>query len=174
MKEKYTKVKVLVLTTFYDDKSITSAIGGGADGYLLKDSGKDAILGAISQIIDGRDVIDKKVMKLKDAGLPKMVLDQTPKYLRNSKLPIVKAKIGPQIMSLICDDAIFDQIPVKAEVKAQISGIYIIGVKNLRGVAPTPVKRKGFLAKLRKKQSELEAQVAKEEAEKKNKKNQKK
>lgn len=115
-------------------------------------------------------VIDKKVMKLKDAGLPKMVLDQTPKYLRNSKLPIVKAKIGPQIMSLICDDAIFDQIPVKAEVKAQISGIYIIGVKNLRGVVPTPVKRKGFLAKLRKKQSELEAQVAKEEAEKKNKK----
>ena len=40
-------------------------------------------------------VIDKKKMKLKDAGLPKMVLDQTPKYLRGSKMPIVKAKIGP-------------------------------------------------------------------------------
>ena len=63
MKQEYPKVKILVLTTFYDDKNITQAIGGGADGYLLKDSGKDAILGAIEQIMGGRDVIDQKVMK---------------------------------------------------------------------------------------------------------------
>ena len=42
-------------------------------------------------------IIDKKKMKLKDANLPKMVLEQTPKYLRGSKMPIVKAKIGPRI-----------------------------------------------------------------------------
>ena len=40
-------------------------------------------------------VIDKKRMKLKDAGLPKVVLENTPKYLRGSKVPIVKAKVGP-------------------------------------------------------------------------------
>ena len=40
-------------------------------------------------------IIDKKRMKLKDAGLPAIVLEQTPKLLRGSKLPIVKAKIGP-------------------------------------------------------------------------------
>ena len=49
-------------------------------------------------------IIDKKRMRLKDAGLPQMVLDQTPKLMRRSKLPIVKVKVGPQIMSLICDD----------------------------------------------------------------------
>ena len=53
----------MVLTTFYDDKNITQAIAGGADGYLLKDSGKDAIFGAIGQIMDGRNVIDSKVME---------------------------------------------------------------------------------------------------------------
>lgn len=63
MKTKYPKVKILVLTTFYDDKNITQAIANGADGYLLKDSGKDAILGAISQIMNGRNVIDSKVMQ---------------------------------------------------------------------------------------------------------------
>lgn len=63
MKAEYPKVKILVLTTFYDDKNITRAIANGADGYLLKDSGKDAILGAISQIINGRNVIDNKVMQ---------------------------------------------------------------------------------------------------------------
>lgn len=63
IKLEYPNIKILVLTTFYDDKNITQAICGGADGYLLKDSGKNAILGAIEQIIAGRDVIDRKVMK---------------------------------------------------------------------------------------------------------------
>ena len=78
-------------------------------------------------------IIDKKRMKLKEAGLPQAVLDQTPKLLRGSKLPIVKAKVGPQIMSLICDEKIFDSVPVKKEVKAEVSGIYITGVKGLHG-----------------------------------------
>ena len=79
-------------------------------------------------------IIDKKRMKLKDAGLPAIVLEQTPKILRGRKLPIVKAKIGPQVMSLICDDKIFDLVPVKKEVKASVSGIYMVDVKGLRGV----------------------------------------
>ena len=78
-------------------------------------------------------IIDKKRMKLKDAGLPQMVLDQAPKLMRGSKLPIVKAKIGPQIMSLVADERIFDSIPVKKEVKATVRGIYITDVKGLHG-----------------------------------------
>ena len=78
-------------------------------------------------------VIDKKRLKLKDAGLPAIVLEQTPKLLRGQKLPIVKAKIGPQVMSLICDEKKFDLVPVKKEVKASVSGIYIVDVKGLRG-----------------------------------------
>ena len=62
MKEKYPGIRILVLTTFYDDKNITEAIAGGADGYLLKDSGKDAILGAVNQIMGGTTVLDQKVM----------------------------------------------------------------------------------------------------------------
>ena len=78
-------------------------------------------------------IIDKKRMKLKDAGLPAIVLEQTPRILRWRKLPIVKAKIGPQIMSLICDEKMFDLVPVKKEVKASVSGIYMVEVKGLRG-----------------------------------------
>ena len=76
-------------------------------------------------------VIDKKKMKFKDSGLPPMVLEQVPKYMRGRKVPIVKAKIGPRIMSLICEDKIFDLIPVKKEIRATISGIYIMDVKGL-------------------------------------------
>ncbi|MBO6065064.1 MAG: response regulator transcription factor [Lachnospiraceae bacterium] len=63
MKQQYPGTRILVLTTFYDDGNITDAISGGADGYLLKDSGKDAILGAIGQIMGGVSVLDPKVMQ---------------------------------------------------------------------------------------------------------------
>ena len=55
-------------------------------------------------------VIDKKKMKLKDAGLPQIVVDQTPKYMRRAKLPIVKAKIGPKIMTLIADAKVYEAL----------------------------------------------------------------
>lgn len=90
-------------------------------------------------------IIDKKRMKIKDSGLPQAVLAQTPRLMRGAKLPIVKAKIGPQIMSLVCDEKIYDMVPVKKEVKASVSGIYIVDVKGLHG---KPIvkeqKKKGF------------------------------
>lgn len=90
-------------------------------------------------------IIDKKRMKIKESGLPAAVIQQTPKLLRGSKLPIVKAKVGPQIMTLVCDEKIYDLIPTKKEVKATVSGIYITDVKGLHGKPlPVPQKKKGF------------------------------
>lgn len=89
-------------------------------------------------------IIDKKRMKIKDSGLPQAVIAQTPKLLRGSKLPIVKAKVGPQIMTLVSEEKIFDMIPLKKEVKATVSGIYITGVKGLHGKPiAAPQKKKG-------------------------------
>ncbi|WP_343210176.1 hypothetical protein [Anaerolentibacter hominis] len=85
-------------------------------------------------------VIDKKRMKLKEAGLPSIVLEQTPKYLRGSKVPIVKAKVGPKIMSLVCDEKIFDYVPVKKEIKAVVNGIYIMDVRGIRTGLEKPAK----------------------------------
>lgn len=96
-------------------------------------------------------IIDKKKMRLVDAGLPQSVIDSTPKRFRRSKLPIVKAKIGPKVMSLIADQEIFDQIPVKKEIKATVSGLYITAIKGMRGQAELPKKKKSWMAKLREK-----------------------
>ncbi|EEC57206.1 hypothetical protein BACPEC_01714 [[Bacteroides] pectinophilus ATCC 43243] len=122
-------------------------------------------------------IIDKKIMKMSEAGLPKIVMDQTPKYMRRTKLPIVKAKIGPKVMTLIADNKVFDELPVKAEVKAEVSGIYIVGLKSVRGgkAAPAPAKKKGFMAKLRAKaQKTLDEDKARRAAEEKSSKKNKK
>ena len=103
----------------------------------------DAVAQTMSMLI-----IDKKKMKLKDAGFPQIVIDNTPKYLRRSKVPVVKAKIGPKIMTLMCDAQVYPLIPVKKEVKATVSGIYITAVKGVRGTLETPQKKKGFFARL--------------------------
>lgn len=96
-------------------------------------------------------VIDKKKMKLTKAGLPKMVTDQTPKYMRWTKIPVVKAKIGPKVMTLIADGRVFESLPVKTEAKVVISGIYITQIKSVRGGAvPAPPKKKGFFARFKK------------------------
>ena len=76
-------------------------------------------------------IIDKKIMPMKDANLPKSVMEQAPKRYQRAKVPIVKAKVGPQILTLICDDSIYDDVPKHGEVKAMLSGIYIISVKTL-------------------------------------------
>lgn len=76
-------------------------------------------------------IIDKKIMPMKDAKLPKMVMEQAPKRYQKAKLPIVKAKVGPQIMTFICEEAIYDDVPSHGEVKAMVSGIYITSVRTL-------------------------------------------
>lgn len=127
---------------------------------------QDAQIAAAAQSVSML-IIDKKMMKLKDAGLPAMVLEQTPKLMRRSKVPIVKAKVGAKVTTFICDNAIFDQVPVKKEVKATISGLYITGVKGLRGPIEAPVKKKkGFRAKLQAKYNEANETLKKEKKKK--------
>ena len=114
-----------------------------------KQAEQKAQMEAVAQTINML-IIDKKTMRLKDAGLPTAVIENTPKYLRRSKVPIVKAKVGPKIMTLMCDAQVFPLVPVKKEVKAVVSGIYITGVKGVRGPLETPKKKKGFFARFKK------------------------
>ena len=106
----------------------------------------DAVAQTVSML-----VIDKKRLKLKEAGLPAAVVENTPKYLRRTRVPIVKAKIGPKIMTLMCEEKVFEVLPVKKEAKVVLSGIYITAVKGVRGPLDVPEKKKGFFARLRNK-----------------------
>lgn len=131
---------------------------------------QDAQMAAVAQTVPML-IIDKKKLRLKESGLPQAVIDQTPKYLRWQKLPIVKAKVGPKVMVLIADESIFAEIPVKKEVKATVSGLYITAVKGLRGPLEKPEVKKSWRAKLKDKYNSLNAELqAEKEAEAKNKK----
>ena len=110
-------------------------------------------------------IIDKKRMRITEAGLPQVVVDQTPKLMRRTKLPIVKAKVGPKVMSLIADEAVFDLIPLKKEVKATVSGIYITKVTGIRGPLEKPEGKKSWRARLKDKATKARKDLEKEKQE---------
>ena len=86
----------------------------------------DAVAQTVSMLI-----IDKKKMKLKDAGLPAVVLENTPKYLRRSKVPVVKAKVGPKVMTLMCDAKVFEVL-VSISQALRVSAVVLIFQRKRR------------------------------------------
>lgn len=61
IKEYNDSIKILILTTFNDDKYIKDAINFGASGYLLKDSSDDILYEGIRSSFSGNIVLDKSV-----------------------------------------------------------------------------------------------------------------
>lgn len=115
-----------------------------------KQAEQQALMDSMAQTISLM-VVDKKRMRIKEAtSLPKQVMEQTPWYLKRSKVPVVKVKVGPRVMTMMCDDKLFDLLPLKTELKATISGIYITKAKPVRGSLLPPPKKKKFLDRFKK------------------------
>ncbi len=56
-------VHVIFLTSFADDHTIFEAISAGADGYLLKDIAPEELINAITQVAEGRSILDPSVTR---------------------------------------------------------------------------------------------------------------
>ena len=120
-----------------------------------KQAAQQEMMEAMAQTVNML-IIDKKKMKIQDAGMPKQVYDSMPKYMRWMKMPVVKAKVGPRVMTFLCDAPIFELIPVKQEVKATVSGLYITKVKGVRGAVLAAPKKKKFFDRFKKKNKDAE------------------
>lgn len=98
-------------------------------------------------------IIDKKRMRIQDAGLPKAVYENTNKFARMGKVPIIKVKAGNRVMNLVCDYEVYQTLLPKQEVRAMVSGMYVVSAKRVRGPVYDPKKKKkkteNFLDKLR-------------------------
>lgn len=89
-------------------------------------------------------VIDKKKDRLQNVNLPKAIQEQIPKWNKIMKMHLVKAKIGPQIMTLICDKEVFNSIPIKKTINVELAGIYIVGLKGAKGKKDAPRKEEAL------------------------------
>lgn len=111
-------------------------------------------------------VIDKKKDYIANLKLPKQVKDSLPWMYKKRKMPVVIAKIGPQIQTLMCDQSVYDTLPTKKQIKVEMAGLLI--VKVLSGKLPEPAKKSlsaKAVSKL-KKQQDMLAQPSKQTSKK--------
>ncbi len=91
-------------------------------------------------------VIDKKKDHVNNLKLPKQVKDQLPWIYKKRKMPVVIAKIGPQIQTLMCDEKLYNSIPIKKQIKVELAGILIVNI--LSGKLP-PVKKDSLISQIK-------------------------
>ena len=101
-------------------------------------------------------VIDKKHDKAANVTLPKVVMENLPRTAKLMKMHFVKAKIGPQIMTLMCDKNAYGALDIKKTFQVELAGIYIVSVKGMK----TKYELKQA-AKVKKQREKLKAKEAK-------------
>lgn len=62
IKSKYETIKVIILTTFNDEKNVSTAIKNGADGYVLKDISPDQLILAIKSVFKGFSIMQQSTL----------------------------------------------------------------------------------------------------------------
>lgn len=112
---------------------------------MQRKQGEQAQAMESAKMVTSMLIIDKKMMKITESGLPQVAIDSTPKYLRWKKLPMVKAKVGPKVLTCVAEKDVFEILPIKKEVKVEISGLYITKVLSVRNgsVEQSKKKKKG-------------------------------
>lgn len=63
IKEKYSEIKVIMLTTFDDEEYIYRALKNGADGYLLKNTPPDKLIFSIEAARNGLVLVSPSIIK---------------------------------------------------------------------------------------------------------------
>jgi hypothetical protein len=112
------------------------AIAGGFVGYkflrkkIQKKMDDQQVLVNQHKVPASILVLEKRKDKITNANIPKSVMEQIPKVYKIKKVPIVKAKIGQQVMDLLCDEDVFDKLPERKTVQVDLAGIFIAAIKK--------------------------------------------
>lgn len=61
IRARWPQTKVIMLTSYADDEAVLASILAGASGYLLKQIGSQAMVGAIQTVAGGRSLLDPSV-----------------------------------------------------------------------------------------------------------------
>ncbi len=86
IKAQYPDVKVLILTTFDDSDYILNAINNGANGYLLKDVGGNALISAIKNANEGDTILPAKIARRITDAAKHVAADREIKLMRAFKM----------------------------------------------------------------------------------------
>ncbi len=118
--------RILVLTSFATDDRVFPAVKAGALGYLLKDSGPDALVEAIRQVQRGESSLHPKIARkliqelARPASQPPTVDPLTPREIE--VLRLVAQGLGNQE---IADELVIGEATVRSHVSSILSKLHL-------------------------------------------------
>lgn len=146
VKRKMPEVRMLVLSTYYDDQSITSALSEGADGYILKSFSSGEIIEAARMVASGHTVLDQKVMSVLHRSTRRLGTDYAETDPKHAQFQAQYAKLTErerEICRLVQDGRSNREIAsilhiTEGTVKNYLSNIYgALGVRDRTALAVT-------------------------------------
>ena len=144
VKRRMPEVRMLVLSTYYDDQNITSALSEGADGYILKSVSSSEIIEAARMVASGHTVLDQKVMSVLHRNARRMgseLSSSDPKRARffeqYNKLTEREREIGRLVQDGRSNREIASALHItEGTVKNYLSNIYgALGVRDRTALA---------------------------------------
>lgn len=147
LRERGSATRVVVLTTYADDRSVVDALQAGARGFLTKDAGAEEIQQAIAAVVSGAAAIDPAVqhhlVNAVASGLP--VKAQAPTPLLPDGLTPREAEVLSLIAEGLSNPEIAERLVVsEATVKSHVNHLFTkTGVRD-RAQAVTYAYRHGL------------------------------
>ena len=114
-------------------------VGGLVAGYYILKKRMQKNLAVQKELVDKHKItaniliLEKRMDKIQNAQIPKDIISQMPRIYKFRKMPVVRAKIGPQVMDLLCEKEVFDKLPEKKSINVELAGIYIAGISKAKG-----------------------------------------
>lgn len=124
IKDEFSKIKILVLTTFKDDEYIYDAMKYGASGYLLKDTSYESIIDSIKSVYNGSIVVHPEIASKLIGNIQDKNKNTIDEIMKNFKLTQREVEIITGIGSGLTNKEIADKLYItEGTVKNYISDI---------------------------------------------------
>jgi len=124
IKDEFSKIKILVLTTFKDDEYIYDAMKYGASGYLLKDTSYESIIDSIKSVYNGSIVVHPEIASKLIGNIQDKNKNTIDEVMKNFKLTQREVEIITGIGSGLTNKEIGDKLYItEGTVKNYISDI---------------------------------------------------
>jgi len=148
LQQTHPQCRVVVLTTYADDRSVVEALRAGARGFLTKDAGADEIQRAIEAVVAGRAAIDPAVQHhlvavISSGPAPEL----SPRPSLPDGLTVREAEVLSLIAQGLSNAEIAAQLVVtEATVKTHINHVFMKARVRDRAQAVTYAYRHGLAA----------------------------
>lgn len=142
IRESHPEIKIIILTTYNEDELMYKCLRAGAQGFLLKDTGRDALMNTIHAAMRGETLLKPEIME--------KLLDYSP---GNSSPPPVESVLSAREMEVLqaaaqggTNQQIALQLGISERtVRAHLTNIYNKFGVNSRAAAIAHAAQQGLL-----------------------------